>query len=67
MNDRLHQQRTTQRALAFLLAASVYELYNGSRQLVVDHSFGDGYFCHFTDYQPLSSAELKQISQQMQP
>lgn len=66
MNDELTQQRTTQRALAFILAAAVHDLYNGKRQLVVDHSFGDGYFCHFVDYQSLTAAELSRIQQQMQ-
>ncbi|MCF7798136.1 MAG: nucleoside kinase [Lentisphaeria bacterium] len=66
MNDGLANQRSTQRALAFVLAAAVHALYDGKRQLVVDHSFGDGYFCHFTDYLPLSENELHQIKQKMQ-
>ncbi|MCF7802151.1 MAG: nucleoside kinase [Candidatus Marinimicrobia bacterium] len=66
MNDRLHQQRMTQRALAFVLAGAVHDIYNGQQQLVIDHSFGDGYFCHFTDYQPLSKTELMQIHKRMQ-
>ena len=65
MNGQLTDQRKRQRALAFLLGAAVHNIYNGKKHLVVDHSFGDGYFCHFSDYTPLSDEDLSQVQQKM--
>jgi len=65
MADQLSEQRKRQRALIMLLAAAVENLYGHGRELIVDHSFDDGYFCHFTDFKPLSGAELAAIHEKM--
>jgi len=45
--------------LGFLLAKAFKELFEPGRQLVIEHSFGDGYFCHEAHYQPISDREVR--------
>jgi len=66
MNNQLTYQRQRQRALAFLLAASVDAVFKGQKRLILDHSFGDGYFCHFSDFSPLTDDQLKMIHDYME-
>jgi uridine kinase len=52
---------STQATLAFLLSCAFKELFASRRQLVIEHSIADGYFCHAADGKPFTSAEIKQL------
>lgn len=65
MTLKIETARHDMRALIFLLAAAVEKTYAGKRTLVVDHSFGDGFYCFLKEEQPLSTNALQDIEDAM--
>lgn len=51
--------------LVFLLAKTFNELFH-PRQLVIEHSFSDGLFCHEAQWEPITEEEVKQLNDQLQ-
>ncbi len=47
-------------SLAFLLSAAYRELYI-PRELVIEHSFGDGLFCHKSDWQIFPKVQIRAL------
>ena len=49
-----------QATLAFLLSQAFKELYT-PRMLVIEHSFGDGFFCHEAQWETITEEEVKTL------
>jgi len=62
----LEEDRHHRRAVIFLLAAAVHRIYQDQLTLVVEHSFGDGYYCHFAEVTPPSTEMLQKIQKAME-
>lgn len=56
--------RCYQNSLAFLLSAAVRELYP-KRDLIIEHSFGDGFYCKFTKGNTASKTGVSRINRRM--
>ncbi len=53
-----------QATLAFLLSSAFKELL-APKMLVIEHSFGDGLFCHEANWEPITESEIKAVFQLM--
>ena len=53
-----------QNSLSFLLSA-VTDEYFPERELVIEHSFVDGFYCRFSDHQPVRKSDLNKLSKIM--
>ncbi len=53
-----------QATLAFLMTAAFRELFP-NRKLIIEHSFGNGYFCHDTQWDPFLAGDLSQLEKMM--
>ncbi len=53
-----------QNSLSFLLSA-VTDEYFPERELVIEHSFVDGFYCRFSDHQPVRKNDLNKLSKIM--
>jgi uridine kinase len=51
-------------SLAFLLSAAYRKLFNHG-ELVIEHSFGDGYFCHKNDWTPIDQKDISKLEELM--
>ncbi len=51
--------------LGFFLAKAFKELLD-PRQLVIEHSFGDGFFCHEAHWKPISEREIRLLQHTME-
>ena len=49
-----------QASLSFLLSSACRELFP-DRMLVIEHSFGDSYFCHDARWEPYTEMELESL------
>ena len=56
--------RIYQNSLSFLLSAVVSECYPG-RKLIIEHSFGDGFYCKFGKGQSVREADIQKIKKTM--
>jgi uridine kinase len=56
--------KTSQATLAFLLSKAFKELLS-PKMLVIEHSFGDGLFCHEANWEPVEEQEIKKIENRM--
>ncbi|NQV14009.1 hypothetical protein HQ531_01020, partial [bacterium] len=66
MSDKFESYRHKTRAVIFLMSAAIKSVYNGKRTLIIDHSFGDGYYCVLKKQRGISQEELDTISTEMQ-
>jgi len=65
MNGHVEAHRHRTRAVIFLLSAAIREIYGKSRTLIVEHSFGPGYFCILRERNRVSQDDLDLIHQRM--
>jgi uridine kinase len=62
MNQNNHTE--VKATLAFLLSKSFKELLS-PRMLVIEHSFGDGLFCHEANWEPVEEHEIREVENRM--
>ncbi len=65
MSNQFESYRHKTRAVIFLLSSAIKCLYGQKRTLILDHSFGDGYYCVLKEQKGLSQKELDAISKRM--
>jgi len=65
MNNRFEAYRHKTRTVIFLLSAAVKCIYDTRRTLIVDHSFGDGYYCVLKGIKDIPQSELDVIQAKM--
>lgn len=65
MSNQVESYRHKTRAVIFLMSAAIKEIYGNSRTLIIDHSFGDGYYCVLKEQKLVSDAELSEIHARM--
>ncbi|MCF7826283.1 MAG: nucleoside kinase [Candidatus Marinimicrobia bacterium] len=65
MSNQFEVYRHKTRAVVFLLSAAIKSIYGKQRTLIIDHSFGDGYYCVLKEQKLLSIEELDSISNKM--
>lgn len=65
MSDQFESYRHKTRAVIFLMSAAIKTIYGNQRTLIIDHSFGDGYFCILKEQKLISVDELKEIDRLM--
>lgn len=53
-----------QNTILFLLSKAFNELFQ-PRQIVIEHSFGDGLFCHSVNWEKISNDELNRLEEQL--
>lgn len=53
-----------QATLSFLMSVAFRELFPG-RKLIIEHSFGNGYFCHDHQWDPFTEKELTDLQNKM--
>ncbi len=54
----------SQNTVLFLLSKGFNEIFH-PRQIVIEHSFGDGYFCHAANWENISEDELHRLEMQL--
>lgn len=65
MSNRVESHRHKTRAVIFLMSAAIKEIYGSSRTLIIDHSFGPGYYCILKEQHGVSIDELSIIQEKM--
>ena len=65
MRNRIEAYRHKTRAVIFLLSVAVKQVYSGRRTLILDHAFGDGYYCVLREQKGLADSELAALQQTM--
>ena len=65
MSNKFESYRHKTRAVIFLMSAAIKSIYGGKRTLIIDHSFGDGYYCVLKEIKGIKPAELKVIANKM--
>lgn len=53
-----------QNTVLFLLSKAFYELFH-PHQIVIEHSFGDGFFCHEANWEKMSGKNIKELEIQL--
>ncbi len=66
MSDKIEAYRHKTRAVIFLMSTAIKSIYGSKRTLIIDHSFGDGYYCVLKEQKVIAPEELTRISQQME-
>ena len=66
MSNQFEAYRHKTRAVIFLLSAAIKCIHGKQKTLVIDHSFGDGYYCVLKEQKGISQSELDTIAQRMQ-
>ena len=66
MSEQFESYRHKTRAVIFLLSAAVKSIYGDTRNLVVEHSFGEGYYCLLKDHPAPEMDELNAIQKRME-
>ncbi|MBC8216038.1 MAG: nucleoside kinase [Candidatus Marinimicrobia bacterium] len=56
--------KSTRNTLVFLLAKAFNELF-APRQIVIEHSFSDGLFCHEANWEKVSEKEIRRLEKQL--
>ena len=65
MSNKVESYRHKTRAVIFLMSAAIKAIYGSRRTLIIDHSFGDGYYCVLKEQKRISSHDLNAINQKM--
>ena len=65
MSNKVESYRHKTRAVIFLMSAAIKNIYGTTRTLIIDHSFGDGFYCVLKEQKHVSSHELKTIYDKM--
>ncbi|NQV42168.1 MAG: nucleoside kinase [Candidatus Marinimicrobia bacterium] len=65
MSNQFESYRHKTRAVIFLMSAAIKTIYGSQRTLIIDHSFGDGYFCILKEQKNISVDELNDIARVM--
>ena len=65
MSNKVESYRHKTRAVIFLMSAAIKAIYGTTRTLIIDHSFGDGFYCVLKEQKHVSSHELKTIYDKM--
>ncbi|MEE8436789.1 MAG: nucleoside kinase, partial [Candidatus Neomarinimicrobiota bacterium] len=56
---------SNQASLSFLLTIAFKEVFK-NRELIIEHSFGSGYFCHDNDWKSFTAEELNDLKHEME-
>lgn len=56
--------KAAQNTVLFLLSKAFYELFH-PHQIVIEHSFGDGFFCHEANWEKMSGKNIKELEVQL--
>ena len=65
MSNQFESYRHKTRAVVFLMSAAIKSIYGSQRTLIIDHSFGDGYFCILKEQKGVSVDALSKIYKTM--
>lgn len=65
MSNQVESYRHKTRAVIFLLSAAIKCIYGEKKTLIIDHSFGDGYYCILKEQKGISHEELAAIMTRM--
>ncbi len=65
MSNKVEAYRHKTRAVIFLMSAAIKAIYGTKSTLIIDHSFGDGYYCVLKEQRRVSSDELNTINAKM--
>ena len=65
MSNKVESFRHKTRAIIFLMSAVIKSIYGDKRTLIIDHSFGDGYYCVLKEQKYIPQDELNKISEGM--
>ncbi len=65
MSNKIESYRHRTRSVIFLMSAAIRSIYSNKRTLIIDHSFGDGYYCVLKEQKKISPAELAEIQNKM--
>ncbi len=66
MSNQFESYRHKTRAVVFLMSAAIKSIYGTQRTLIIDHSFGDGYYCVLKQQKKVTADELNLIFSKMQ-
>ncbi|MCF6238554.1 MAG: hypothetical protein L3J79_07045, partial [Candidatus Marinimicrobia bacterium] len=66
MSNQFESYRHRTRAIIFLMSAAITCIYGRKKTLIIDHSFGDGYFCVLKGQKKVPQSELDTIVKRMQ-
>lgn len=66
MSNQVEAHRHKTRAVIFLMSAAIKGIYGKSRTLIIDHSFGSGYYCILKEQSQVTPKELAVIVKRMQ-
>ena len=61
MSNKIESYRHKTRAVIFLMSTAIKSIYGKQRTLIIDHSFGDGYYCVLKEQKVISAEELATI------
>ncbi len=65
MSDKFESYRHKTRAVIFLLSSAIKCIHGQQKKLIIDHSFGDGYYCILKGQNGLMQKELNAIAVRM--
>ena len=65
MSNQFESYRHKTRAVIFLMSSAIKCIYGKKRTLIIDHSFGDGYYCVLKEQKGLKQDELDVIANRM--
>ncbi len=65
MSNQFESYRHRTRAVIFLMSAAIKSIYGKQRTLIIDHSFGDGYYCVLKEQKHVPVSDLAAITHKM--
>ncbi|MEA3286432.1 MAG: nucleoside kinase [Candidatus Marinimicrobia bacterium] len=65
MSNQFESYRHKTRTVVFLLSTAIKHIYGNKKTLIIDHSFGDGYYCILKEQKYCSQIELDAITHRM--